>query len=194
MAEEKKKINPISLIAGAAASVFSALAGSFFGVKGTIIGIALGSVISGTVIVLIENAALRARDKLRRTLKPTDMDSTSLLPAFKVRRSQRPWLLAVAGFAAFLMSALLGLGVVAGVKEITRVPEVGHPVVRVTVTETVSPVSSPVPVPAVPTVTVSVSPVPARKRTVSPPSPSVSPSLSPSPSPSVTLIPVSSPS
>src|SRR6266851_2527682 len=44
MAEEKKKLSPLTLLAGAGAAVTSMLAGSFFGAAGTIAGAALSSV------------------------------------------------------------------------------------------------------------------------------------------------------
>ena len=169
MAEDRKKLNPFNLIAGVGASILAMFAGSFFGVKGTIIGVALGSLVSGTAVIWIENAALKAHDKIKGTFAPTELDSTSLIPALKVKRSQRKWLLAVAGLVMFAVSAPGGYGALAVIKGTTgRTIGDYHRIVQApVVTET-------------PTVTSSA------PESYSP-SPSFSESLTPTPTPTVTI-------
>jgi hypothetical protein len=198
--DEKKKISPLTLIAGAGGSVTSMLAGSAFGIEGTVIGAAAGSVISGVAVILYERAVLRAKDKLRKHLKPSDEDATSLIPAIRVRRSQRKWLLAAAGALMTVISAAAAfglLGIVRGASGttpgndtplITPQRTESRPAVTVTPAVTITPAVVTVPSP-------SFSEPPRALPSLSPhhtasASPSLSPSPpSPSPAPSPSLVP-----
>jgi len=197
---EKKKLNPFNLIAGAGASILSMLAGSLFGIKGTIIGVGAGSLVSGTSVVLLENAAMKTHDKIKNAFGP-DLDSTSLMPALKVRRKHRPWLLGLAGVVVMLVSAAASFGLLGIIKGATGTTLGNYgPVVApaVTVTPTVTS-SAPVTFSAAPSFSASPSPSLSLSESPSPtatPSPSLSPagspaapSLSPPPSPSLTTAP-----
>jgi hypothetical protein len=166
---EKKKVRPAGLIAAAGASVAAMMAGSVLGTKGTIIGAALGAVISGTVIVWIENAALKAHDKVRQVFTPSDADSTRLIPAIKIRRARRPLILAAIGLGVMLASASASAGVLFAVKGASG-----------TTLGNYAPPAAP-----------SVSPSPSYSTPSPAPSPSPSPSYSPSqsPSPSESTVP-----
>lgn len=63
--EEKKKLSPLAVAAGAVASVLSMVIGSFFGASGTIFGAALSSVTCSVGAFLFEDRTRRARAKLR---------------------------------------------------------------------------------------------------------------------------------
>ena len=178
---EKKKISPVTLVATAGGAVLSLLLRSFLGITGAVIGAAAGAVISGIAVVLIENAALRAQDRVRRTFTPADEDATSLIPALKVKRKQRPILLAVLGLVVAMFSAAAAFGLI-GIAKAAGDNDQQHPVTRVTVT-----VRPPTPAPSISIVTVTPpgtpaadSPSPSPSHT---PSPSLSPSASPPPSP-----------
>jgi hypothetical protein len=143
--DEKKKVSPVTLIATAAASVTSMLAGSLFGMAGTWTGVAAGSIVSGSFAIWYENAALKAKDRVRRKLTPSDEDATSLFPKVKVKRKHRPWLLAATGLGMMLASAAVAVGVF-GIARAALGQVAGNygPVIAPTVTVT-PPVSSPTP-------------------------------------------------
>lgn len=73
--EEKKKLSPFTLIAGAAASVTWMLVGSLFGAEGTIYGAALGSVTTTAGAFFYENAARKAHAKLAARKKQDEADA-----------------------------------------------------------------------------------------------------------------------
>jgi len=199
MAEEKKKLNVRQVAMVSLASVVSMGVGSLAGIKGTYIGTGVGTAISGVLAFFFEKASLKARDDLRRKakfFKPDDEDATSMFPAIKVKRSQRPWMLAAIGVGMALISGGITFGIFGLVKGTTGTTLGNYTPVRAprivrTVTETPvstftpeSPESSP-PFSS------------ASYRPTLTPSPSLSPSRSPSPSsaaPSPSAIPDASPS
>lgn len=63
--EEKKKLSPLAVAAGAVASVLSMVVGSFFGASGTIFGAALSSITCSVGAFLFEDRTRRAHAKLR---------------------------------------------------------------------------------------------------------------------------------
>ncbi len=64
MAEEKKKLSPLTVAAGAAASITSMLLGSFLGNAGTIFGAALSSITCTAGAFWYENTAHKAHARL----------------------------------------------------------------------------------------------------------------------------------
>lgn len=186
--QERKKISPVTLVAGIGASILSAFVGSKFGIRGTYIGTAIGTLVSGTTVVWIENAAMKTNDKIKGAFSPDELDSTSLIPAVKVRRSQRKWLLAGAGLVMALITAAGTFGVLGIIRGATG-KTLGQdsparpqpvPVVTQTVLQTIPP--SPT---FIPSATASQSPTPTS---------SPSPSLTPSKLASRSATPSSSPS
>ena len=71
MAEEEKKLSPITLAAGAVASVVSMLVGSLLGDAGTLIGAAVGSITYSTGAYIVEDRTRRAHARLKAR-KSTD--------------------------------------------------------------------------------------------------------------------------
>jgi hypothetical protein len=67
--------------AGAAASVTSALAASFFGVAGTLIGAAVGSVVSTVASAIYAHSLRRAADRARVTREVVIRRATGAIPA-----------------------------------------------------------------------------------------------------------------
>ena len=111
---EKKKLNFLQLLAVSGASVASMCIGSIFGIRGTYIGTGTGTLISGVLAFFFEKMSLKAKDDLRRKakfFKPEDEDATSMFPAIKVKRSQRPWMLAGLGAGMAVLSAGIALGI-----------------------------------------------------------------------------------
>ena len=197
--EKKKKLNLLQLLAVSGASVASMCIGSLLGIRGTYIGTGVGTLISGVLAFIFEKSSLKARDKVRRQtafLKPDDEDATSMFPAIKVRRSQRPWLLAGAAVLMALVSAGIALGIFGVVKasgttlgNYTPVAPVSAPAVTVTPTVTSSETDTFTPsasatAPASPTVT------PTVTRTITAtPSPDASPDAQADSTPSPTGTP-----
>lgn len=75
MTEEKKKLSPFTLIAGAAASVTWMVVGSLFGAAGTVYGAALGSVTTTAGAFFYENAARKAHAKLQARKEQEKVDA-----------------------------------------------------------------------------------------------------------------------
>ena len=65
MTEEKKKLSPVTLAATALAAVTSMVIGSLFGTGGTVWGVFLGSVVSGSAATCYENWTRTAHAKVR---------------------------------------------------------------------------------------------------------------------------------
>jgi hypothetical protein len=63
--EEKKKLSPLAVAAGAVASVISMIVGSFFGASGTIFGAALSSVTCSVGAFLFEDRTRRAHARIK---------------------------------------------------------------------------------------------------------------------------------
>lgn len=180
---EKKKVNPLGLIATGLASITSMLIGSVIkGFAGALIGTGILSAVSAIAVVLYENAAIRARERLKGRHKRPGEDeiSTRLFPAIKVKKSRRPYLLAVTGLLTAGVAAVAALGVLGLVKGFTGTTLGDYtpaPSPRVTVVITTPPAT------LLPTLTGSPVPLPSPVKTHSP-SPSPSATLSPTPSPS----------
>jgi hypothetical protein len=147
---EKKKLNVVQLIAVSFASVASMCIGSAFGIRGTYIGTGIGTLISGVIAFVIEKFSLRTHDKIRQQvshLTASDEDATSMFPAIKVKRSQRPWLLTGIAAGMALISAAIALGIFGIVRGATGTtlgnytPE--RPQVVPTVTETPTDIVTP---------------------------------------------------
>ena len=60
-----KRLNPIQIAASASGAVLSALIASVFGVSGTVIGVAVGSVVATTVTALVWESIERTHSKVR---------------------------------------------------------------------------------------------------------------------------------
>jgi hypothetical protein len=71
MAEEEKKLSPVTLAAGALASVLSMFIGSLLGDAGTLIGAAVGSVTYSAGAFVVEDRTRKAHAKLKAR-KSTD--------------------------------------------------------------------------------------------------------------------------
>ena len=187
--EKKKKLNVLQLIAVSFAAVASMFIGSAFGIKGTYAGAGVGTMLSGVIAFLFEKASVRAHDRIRKQqwfLKPDDEDATSMFPAIKVKRSQRPWLLTALAAGMALLSAAASFGILGIAKAATGttlgnyspVRPVVHPAATKTVTDTptpsftesepVSTTEPPSPTPSVRTTTVTASPSPSASPDASP--------------------------
>ena len=75
MPEEKKRLSPFTVIAGAGGSVLAMIAGSLFGVKGTIYGVAIGSIVATTGAYAIEDFSKRAHARTRALLEQAKADT-----------------------------------------------------------------------------------------------------------------------
>ena len=197
MTEEKKekKLNVLQLTAVSLASVGAMCFGSIFGIKGTYIGTGVGTLISGILAYIFEKMSIKTKDRIRSQnwfFHSEDEDATSMFPAIKVKRSQRPWLLTALAMGMALVSAGIAFGVL-GIVKATAGTTLGDystprrtqtaPAVTVTPTVTSSPEdtftpsesfsesSSPI---VTPTDTITVTATPSV-------SPDASPSISPSP-------------
>ena len=199
MTEEKKekKLNVLQLTAVSLASVGAMCFGSIFGIRGTYIGTGVGTLISGILAYIFEKMSIKTKDRIRSQnwfFHSEDEDATSMFPAIKVKRSQRPWLLTALAMGMALVSAGIAFGVF-GIVKATAGTTLGDystppkrtqtaPAVTVTPTVTSSPEdtftpsesfsesSSPI---VTPTDTITVTATPSA-------SPDSSPSPSPSPS------------
>lgn len=194
--EKKKKLNVLQLIAVSFAAVASMFIGSAFGIKGTYAGAGVGTMLSGVIAFLFEKASVRAHDRIRKQqwfLKPDDEDATSMFPAIKVKRSQRPWLLTALAAGVALLSAGAAFGIL-GIAKAATGTTLGNyspasrtvsPAVTKTVTDTPTP-SFTESEPAFSSAPSSSTPSPSPSKS------STTPSASPSPSPSPDASPLSS--
>ncbi|MDA8315287.1 MAG: hypothetical protein M0010_08955, partial [Actinomycetota bacterium] len=60
-----KRLNPIQIAASASGAVLSALIASVFGVSGTVIGVAVGSIVATTVTAIVWESIERTHSKVR---------------------------------------------------------------------------------------------------------------------------------
>src|SRR6266550_4113516 len=65
MAEEEKKLRPLTIAAGAGASVLSMVIGSFFGDAGTLFGAALSSITYSVGAFVLEDRTRRTHARIR---------------------------------------------------------------------------------------------------------------------------------
>ena len=120
------RLSIVQLVASALAAVTAAIAGSFLGVNGTVIGAAVASVLSVAANALYAHSLQRTGDRVRavvpastRWLPPRTEPSTPPAPAPRAATPRRASPVLVAGMAAVgvfaaALAFLTGLEVVAG--------------------------------------------------------------------------------
>jgi hypothetical protein len=82
---EKKKISPVTVVAGMAAAILSMFLGSLFGTQGTFLGAAIGSCVVGVGGTLFENTIRRAHYVTRNGIQVNRRArSTALILAMTV--------------------------------------------------------------------------------------------------------------
>jgi hypothetical protein len=143
-------LNLNKIVAGAGAAATAAVAGSFFGAEGTVLGAALGSVISTLATAIYQLSLDRTRDRVkvritlpaRRTTGSADLPTTMLSPVVPAHPRRR-WV-ALTGVAVGVF--LIGLLAVTGVEVLK-----GSTLTRGDSGTSVGRVVDPVPAPAEPT-------------------------------------------
>jgi hypothetical protein len=143
-------LNLNKIVAGAGAAATAAVAGSFFGAEGTVLGAALGSVISTLATAIYQLSLDRTRDRVkvritlpaRRTAGSADLPTTMLSPVVPAHPRRR-WV-ALTGVTVGVF--LIGLLAVTGV-EVFK----GSTLTRGDSGTSVGRVVDPVPAPAEPT-------------------------------------------
>lgn len=188
--KQRKKLEPLALVASALASVTSMFIGSLFGDSGTLIGTAVGSIVSGSAVVVYENFATFTASRLKKTtgrLYAHDPDATRIIPSHQARKHRKTLIWAggalTAGLCVVGCFAILTLTEAASGKTLhgvtTNTRDYGYTLGTTSTTP-------PSPAPAVvPPVSHSATTEPSQQWTPSTvPSPSVSPSAVPSAIPS----------
>src|SRR3954447_7245824 len=128
-APKRTQLSPVQVTAGALAAVSSAVAASFFGVAGTLIGAALASVISTVTAALYSSSLKKTNEGLRRvrgqlirrngSVVGAATPATRVLPAhLDPRRPPAPrrrlrWV-RVAAYAAAVFG--IAIGIVTGIE------------------------------------------------------------------------------
>jgi hypothetical protein len=143
-------LNLNKIVAGAGAAATAAVAGSFFGAEGTVLGAALGSVISTLATAIYQLSLDRTRDRVkvritlpaRRTTGSADLPTTMLSPVVPAHPRRR-WV-ALTGVTVGVF--LIGLLAVTGVEVLK-----GSTLTRGDSGTSVGRVVDPVPAPAEPT-------------------------------------------
>jgi len=143
-------LNLNKIVAGAGAAATAAVAGSFFGAEGTVLGAALGSVISTLATAIYKLSLDRTRDRVkvritlpaRRTAGSADRPTTMLSPVVPAHPPRR-WV-ALTGVTVGVF--LIGLLAVTGVEVLK-----GSTLTRGDSGTSVGRVVDPVPAPAEPT-------------------------------------------
>ncbi len=108
---ESPGLNLNKIIAGAGAAATTAVAGSFFGAAGTVLGAALGSVVSTLATAVYQHSLDRTRDRVK-VLIPLPAGRTAMLLPAAPARSRRRWPALVAlTVGVFLVGLLAVTGV-----------------------------------------------------------------------------------
>lgn len=191
--DEEKKLSPVTLAAGAVASVTSMLVGSLLGDAGTLLGAAVGSITYSAGAFWYEHGARKAHAKLTARKAQDVAHAQPGKHPLQVRQSWTPGrrIATIAGTLALcICSALVTLVAIEGATGKTLSSSFGGPAQYGTTIggyTTKSPASSPPPQPSSESPSAMLSGSPSLSSgTVSPTGISASPDASPSSSPSVT--------